>query len=73
MREDRNAYEGRRGAFWCLLGPTVELKRTEYDVDTATASFRESTTLLDEQLTSWLLDPRDPAEATAFFEAQRGA
>ena len=66
-------YEGRRGAFWCLLGPTVELKHTEYDVEAAVASFQGVTTLLDEQLTSWLLDPRDPDEATAFFEAQRGA
>jgi predicted phosphodiesterase len=27
--------EGRRGAFWALLGPEVELRRTEYDVDAA--------------------------------------
>ena len=27
--------EGRRGAFWALLGPDVELRRTDYDVDAA--------------------------------------
>jgi putative phosphoesterase len=27
--------EGRRGAFWALLGPDVELRCTEYDVDAA--------------------------------------
>ncbi len=66
-------YEGRRGAFWALLGPSIELRHTEYDVDAAVASFREATPWLREQLTGWLLDPRDPDEATAFLEAQRGA
>ena len=66
-------YEGRRGAFWCLLGPAVELRHTDYDVAKAVASFRETTPWLNEQMTDWLLDPRDPAEATAFFETQRGA
>ena len=31
-------YEGRRGAFWALLGPDVELLRTEYDVEAAAAT-----------------------------------
>ena len=31
-------YEGRRGAFWLLLGPGVELRRTEYDVGRAAAA-----------------------------------
>jgi putative phosphoesterase len=26
-------YEGRRGAYWALLGPDVDHRRTEYDVD----------------------------------------
>ncbi len=62
-------YEGRRGAFWALLGPSIELRHTEYDVDAAVASFREAAPWLREQLTGWLLDPRDPDEATAVFEA----
>ena len=28
-------YEGRPGAFWALLGPDVELRRTDYDVERA--------------------------------------
>ena len=35
-------YEGRRGAFWALLGPDVELRRPEYDVEAAAALVRES-------------------------------
>ena len=30
-------YEGRPGAYWALLGPEVELRRTEYDVEAAVA------------------------------------
>ncbi len=66
-------YEGRRGAFWALLGPTVELRRTEYDVEAAAASIRESSAPGTERQAGWLLDPPDPDEATAFFESQRGA
>ena len=29
------AYEGRPGAHWALLGPNVDLRRTEYDVERA--------------------------------------
>ena len=28
-------YEGRPGAYWALLGPGVEHRRTEYDLDAA--------------------------------------
>ena len=33
-------YEGRRGAFWALLGPDVELRRTTYDVEDAVRRIR---------------------------------
>ena len=66
-------YEGRRGAFWALLGPTVELRRTEYDVEAGVASIREAAAPVDEDLLRRLLDPPDPDEVTAFFESQRGA
>ena len=62
-------YEGRRGAYWALLGPEVELRRTEYDVEAAVAAIREAAS--DEDLVRRLLDPPDPDEATAFFESQR--
>jgi len=66
-------YEGRRGAFWALLGPTVELRHTEYDVETAAASIRERAASGSEEHAGWLLDPPDPDEVTAFHEGQRGA
>jgi diadenosine tetraphosphatase ApaH/serine/threonine PP2A family protein phosphatase len=67
-------YEGRRGAYWALLGPTVELRRTDYDVDAAVASIRAARGAADDDtLVRYLLEPPDPGEATAFFEKQRGA
>lgn len=36
------AYEGRSGAYWALLGPDVQLRRTEYDYEAAAAVFRSS-------------------------------
>ena len=64
-------YEGRRGAFWVLLGPAVELRRTEYDVDAAATAIRKIGKPTDEQLAGYLLEPPDPVEVTAFFESQR--
>ncbi|HEX2506150.1 MAG TPA: metallophosphoesterase family protein [Gaiellaceae bacterium] len=36
------AYEGRPGAYWALLGPDVELRRTEYDYEAVAEAFRTS-------------------------------
>ena len=65
-------YEGRRGAFWALLGPGVELRRTEYDVDAAAALLRGSGAQGADDHVRRLLDPPDPDEATSFFESARG-
>lgn len=35
-------YEGEPGAYWALLGPDVHLRKTDYDVDAATASMERS-------------------------------
>ena len=35
-------YEGERGARWALLGPDVELRRTDYDHERAAELFRAS-------------------------------
>ena len=64
-------YEGRCGAFWALLGPTVELRHTEYDVEAAAIEIRRVAPSTSEQQVGWLLDPPDPDEATAYFEGQR--
>jgi predicted phosphodiesterase len=67
-------YEGRRGAFWALLGAgQVELRRTEYDVDAAVAAIRGSGWSERDQLAEWLTKPQDPTEVTEVFEARRGA
>ena len=66
-------YEGRRGAFWALLGPGVDLVRTEYDVEAAAAAILETAAPGVEDQARWLLDPPDPDEATTFFETRRGA
>ena len=66
-------YEGRRGAFWALLGPDVELRRTEYDVDAAAALVRESGAQGADDHARRLLEPPGPDEATSFFESARGS
>jgi predicted phosphodiesterase len=66
-------YEGRRGAFWALLGPEVELLRTEYDTESAVAAIRERGWPEGEQVAGWLLEPEDPDKVTEFFESTRGA
>lgn len=66
-------YEGRRGAFWALIGPEVKLRRTEYDVDLA-ASVLEATGYPGAgDHAGWLRDPPDPVEVSKYFESQVGA
>jgi len=66
-------YEGRPGAFWALLGPDVELRRTEYDVDAAVASIRAGGSPAAGRVVEWLSDSYDPEEVTAYWESRRGA
>ena len=65
-------YEGRQGAFWAILGPEVEFRRTIYDVGAAVASIRAANAPVREQLVGYLLEPPDPDEVTAYFEGMRG-
>lgn len=62
-------YEGRRGAFWALLGPGIELRCTEYDVESAAESIRRAGFV---EHAGWLTDPPSPDEASEFFERQAG-
>jgi predicted phosphodiesterase len=66
-------YEGRRAAFWALLGPDVELVWTPYDADTAAVALLATGHPGAEGLVSSLLAPPSADEATAHFEALRGA
>ena len=60
-------YEGRRGAYWALLGPDVELRRTEYDLERAADAIR-ATGADDMQFTEHLLEPPSPDDVSEFFE-----
>lgn len=66
-------YEGRRGAFWAILGPDVELRCSEYDVDGAVRAIRELGAPVREELLAYLTSPLDPETATSEFEKLRGA
>jgi putative phosphoesterase len=55
-------YMGEQGAFWAVLGPGVQLRRTAYDVDEAVRRYRETDDPLAEQMVEILLEPPTPEE-----------
>jgi putative phosphoesterase len=55
-------YEGRPGAYWALLGPDVDLRRTEYDVDATVERFRASGQPNVEQIVEMMVTPPEPRE-----------
>jgi predicted phosphodiesterase len=64
-------YEGRAGAYWALLGPGVELRRTDYDLERALPVLRAGGFQdLDEMLRESLIEPADPNWVAEFFERQ---
>jgi hypothetical protein len=63
-------YEGERGARWALLGPGVELRRTDYDHERAAGLYRTTGIPdLDTDL-QMLLEPIDRDEAIDYGEAR---
>jgi len=62
-------YEGRPGAFWALLGPDVELRRTDYSVERAVERYGASGDPMTEQMVELLLAP--PARAEVIEHAER--
>lgn len=66
-------YEGRPGAYWSLLGPDIELVRTEYDVEGAAAEVLRSGQPSAQGVAHTLLRPPTAEEATAEWEAIRSA
>ncbi len=64
-------YEGRRGAFWALIGPEVELRRTAYDAEAAVTRIAATGSPTRDELIGWLLEPPDPVEVTSSFEGRR--
>jgi putative phosphoesterase len=65
-------YEGARGAYWALLGPDVDFRRTGYDVEACVAAIQVMGVPVPEQLLGQLLDPPDPIATTEYFESHRG-
>jgi putative phosphoesterase len=66
-------YEGAPGAYWAILGPDVEFRRTEYDVEGTAAAIEVLAAPVHEQFLEHLLEPPDPASTTEYFESLRGA
>jgi len=55
-------YEGKPGAYWALLGPAVELRRTEYDLDETVARYRASGQPDVEKIIEMMVEPPEPRE-----------
>ena len=62
-------WEDGRGAYWALLGPGVELRRTDYDVDAAVASLDPD--FPDRELGDSLLAPPGAEATSRFYEERR--
>jgi predicted phosphodiesterase len=58
------------GAFWLLLGPGIEFRRSEYDLQHAVSEFRAIGYPGTEDMAESLLQPPDPGWVAAFFERQ---
>jgi predicted phosphodiesterase len=64
-------YEGRPGAYWALLGPDVELRRTVYDFEPAAGAIRGSGYPDSEEHVEMLYSqPPSAAEVAEYFERQ---
>ncbi len=57
------------GAFWALLGPDVELRRTDYDVEAAVALMRETEDPSVERIVELMLEP--PPRQEVVEDAER--
>jgi predicted phosphodiesterase len=64
-------YEGRHGAFWALLGPDVDFRRTEYDVEGAAARMRATGGPRVDEMIELLLRPPSRTEAIEHAERVR--
>jgi putative phosphoesterase len=62
-------YEGRRGAFWAMLGPDVELRSTAYDLDAAAAAIRATGFPDADELVATLGEPPTADEVARHFES----
>ena len=66
-------YEAQPGAYWALLGPDVELRRTDYDLEAAAARMRATgAPQVEEFVTENVLTVPTAEEAIQVFERQAG-
>jgi predicted phosphodiesterase len=61
-------YEGPPGAYWALLGPDVELRRTEYDLGAAAEAIRATDYPDPEEKIELLTSPPTADEVAELFE-----
>jgi hypothetical protein len=63
---------GQTGAYWLLLGPTVELRRTGYDLDAAAERVRATSYPLAGEFASKsiLMPPSKQSMVDAFTQAE---
>ena len=62
-------YEGERGAYWALLGPDVEFRRTDYDVEATVQQMRATGDPRVEQIVEMMLEPPPRDEAIEHAES----
>jgi putative phosphoesterase len=65
-------YADRPGAYWALLGPTVSLRRTAFDLDSAAAAVRGTGYPGRDQFAAAILQPPTAEHAIAVFERRAG-
>ena len=66
-------HESQRGAYWAILGPDVEFRRTDYDYEVTAELILASGYPNASHAAETILDPPKPEEATEHFEKLRGA
>lgn len=63
-------YQGEAGAYWALLGPVVELRRTNYDLEAAVTAMKGSgCPHVEEVFLETMLRPPSAEEVARHFEA----
>jgi putative phosphoesterase len=55
-------YEGKPGAYWAMLGPDVEHRRTEYDLERTLALYRASERPGIDEIVEMMVNPPEPRE-----------
>jgi predicted phosphodiesterase len=65
-------YQGETGAFWALLGPGVEHRRTHYDIERTAELIRTIDYPEPDFADRYILNPPGSDEVTAYFEQLSG-